>query len=138
MSNGGLSELRLSRIARPSSIKSLRHAFLAFLYANDITEESAADIATAVGEALANAAEHAYGENASGTVDVYARIDNESVIVEVLDRGVFVERPRREGRGFGLRIMNAVARSVSIEREGGTRVRMIFDARAMPQSAEAS
>ncbi len=135
--NNALSELRLSRIARPSAVKSLRHAFVAFLHANDIPEESVADIATAVGEALANAAEHAYSENTAGTVDVYARIEPDCVIVEVLDRGVFVERPRREGRGFGLRIMRAVARSVSIERDGGTRVRMVFDAPFSPEAMEA-
>jgi anti-sigma regulatory factor (Ser/Thr protein kinase) len=134
----GVAELRLSRIAAPAAIKSLRHAFLAFLRANDISEDCAADIATAVGEALANAAEHAYGDSQSGTVEVYARVEPEGLVVEVVDRGVFVERPRREGRGFGLRIMKAVARSVSIDRDGGTRVRMVFDARFIRQPLEAS
>jgi anti-sigma regulatory factor (Ser/Thr protein kinase) len=134
-----VSELRLSRVAHPSAIKSLRHAFMAFLRANDVSEDCAADIATAVGEALANAAEHAYGENLSGLVEVYARVEPEGLVVEVLDRGVFVERPRREGRGFGLRIMKAVARTVSIDHDGGTRVRMVFDARYVrSQPLEAS
>jgi anti-sigma regulatory factor (Ser/Thr protein kinase) len=133
-----VAELRLSRVARPSAIKSLRHAFIAFLYANDISEDCAADIATAVGEALANSAEHAYGETNLGTVEVYARFERGSLIVEVADGGVFVERPRREDRGFGLRIIKAVARSVSIECDGGTRVRMVFDARFVPQTLEAS
>jgi len=132
-----VAELRLSRVARPSAVKSLRHAFLAFLTANDVSEDCAADIATAVGEALANSAEHAYGNAGSGTVEVYARVERESLIVEVADAGVFVDRPRREDRGFGLRIIKAVARSVSIEREGGTRVRMVFDPRFV-QPLEAS
>jgi len=133
-----VAELRLTRVARPSAIKSLRHAFLAFLTANDVSEDCAADIATAVGEALANSAEHAYGDAPSGTVEVYARVERDSLIVEVADAGVFVERPRREDRGFGLRIIKAVARSVSIDCEGGTRVRMVFDPRFVAQPLEAS
>jgi len=133
-----VAELRLSRIAQPAAIKALRHAFVAFLRANEVSEDCAADIATAVGEALANSAEHAYGDTRSGTVEIYARIEPESLIVEVSDGGVFVERPRREDRGFGLRIINAVARTVSIERSSGTCVRMVFDARFAPQSLEAS
>ncbi len=133
-----VAELRLSRVARPSAIKSLRHAFLAFLTANDVSEDCAADIATAVGEALANSAEHAYGDARSGTVEVYARVDRESLVVEVADDGVFVERPRREDRGFGLRIIKAVARSVSIDCEGGTRVRMVFDPHFVARPLEAS
>lgn len=133
-----VAELRLTRVARPSAVKSLRHAFLAFLTANDVSEDCAADIATAVGEALANSAEHAYGDERSGKVEVYARVERESLIVEVADAGVFVERPRREDRGFGLRIIKAVARSVSIERNGGTRVRMVFDPRFVAQPLEAS
>jgi anti-sigma regulatory factor (Ser/Thr protein kinase) len=133
-----VAELRLTRVARPSAVKSLRHAFVAFLTANDVSEDCAADIATAVGEALANSAEHAYGDARSGTVEVYARVERESLIVEVADGGVFVERPRREDRGFGLRIIKAVARSVSIECNGGTRVRMEFDPRFVAHPLEAS
>ena len=44
------------------------------------------------------------------------------------DRGTFVNRARRAGRGFGLKIVNATARSVTIDTDGGTHVRMIFDA----------
>ncbi len=133
----GASELRLSRAAKPAAIKSVRHAFLAFLDANDVSGDCAADIATAVGEALANAAEHAYGNDLSGTVDVYARVEPDCLIVEVFDRGEFVDRPSREGRGFGFRIMRAVARSVTIERVGGTRVRMVFEPRFERQRLEA-
>jgi anti-sigma regulatory factor (Ser/Thr protein kinase) len=133
-----VAELRLTRVAQPSAIKALRHAFLAFLHANDVSEDCAADIATAVGEALANSAEHAYGETRSGTVEVYARIERENLTVEVRDRGIFLDRPRREDRGFGLRIIRAVARSVSIERDGGTRVCMVFDPRYVPQPQEVS
>ncbi len=133
-----VAELRLTRVARPSAIKSLRHAFVAFLTANDVSEDCAADIATAVGEALANSAEHAYGDARSGTVEVYARVERESLVVEVADGGVFVERPRREDRGFGLRIIKAVARSVSIECDGGTRVRMEFDPCFGPRPLEVS
>jgi anti-sigma regulatory factor (Ser/Thr protein kinase) len=86
------------------------------------------DIELAVGEALANAVEHAYPTGEPGEVSMVAREDGTSrVVVDVIDQGAFDGRTAKPGRGFGLRIARSVARSVTIERRGGTRIRMIFD-----------
>ncbi len=128
----GACELRLNRAATPNAVRPLRHALRAFLEAMDLDGDLRDDILTAVGEALANAVEHAYDEREPGTVELFVRTDREAVetlLVDVIDRGNFIDRDLRAGRGLGLRIVHAIARAVSIDTEGGTRVQMIFDAR---------
>jgi anti-sigma regulatory factor (Ser/Thr protein kinase) len=126
----GRSELRISRpTGDPSTPKALRHALSAFLNAIDIDSPLRDDIIIAVGEAIANAVEHAYGAQEPGTVELHVTTDaDNTLLVDVYDRGAFIDRELREGRGLGLRIVRAVARAVSIDTEGGTRIRMVFDA----------
>ena len=124
------SELRISReTADASTPKALRHALSAFLNAIDIDSPLRDDIIIAVGEAIANAIEHAYEAKEPGTVELHATTDEDNtLLVDVYDRGAFIDRELREGRGLGLRIVRAIARAVSIDTEGGTRIRMVFDA----------
>ena len=88
---------------------------------------------TAVGEALANVVEHAYAQAGASTteMELLAHTDDDwELWIDVVDHGHFLERPARPNRGFGLRIVRAIAREVSIDAtEGGTRVRMLFDLR---------
>ncbi len=129
----GRGELRLSHAARPDAVRPLRHALRGFLDALELDGDLRDDVLTAVGEALANSVEHAYDEREpAGTLELYVRTDDEAgptLLVDVIDRGHFIDRELRAGRGLGLRIVRAIARTVSIDTEGGTRVRMIFDAR---------
>jgi anti-sigma regulatory factor (Ser/Thr protein kinase) len=128
----GRCELRLNRAAKPDVVRSLRHALRGFLDAIELDGNLRDDVLTAVGEALANAVEHAYDECDPGKVELFVRTDDgatETLLVDVVDRGRFIERDPRPGRGLGLRIVRAIARTVSIDTEGGTRVQMIFDAR---------
>ncbi len=124
------SELRVYSHARPGTAGPMRHALKAFLAVLEIESEVVEDISMAVGEALANAVEHAYAEGPPGMVELYARVDDdeEQLRVEVRDEGRFIEREPRAGRGFGLRIVRTVARAVSVETNGGTRVHMTFHA----------
>ena len=111
----------------------MRHALSAFLTTLEVDEDSIEDILMAVGEALANAVEHAYDGDATGIVELHARVDDaERLSVDVNDDGRFIERAPRAGRGFGLRIVKTIARSVSVEIDNGTRVRMVFDASHRP------
>lgn len=131
----GRCELRLNHAARPGAVRPLRHALRGFLEALELDGELRDDVLTAVGEALANAVEHAYDEREPGTLELYVRTDDETgpaLLVDVIDRGRFIDRELRAGRGLGLRIVRAIARTVSIDTEDGTRVRMIFDARPSP------
>lgn len=125
-------ELRLYRAAKPDVVRPLRHALRGFLDALELEDDLRDDVLTAVGEALANAVEHAYDAREPGSVELFVRTQPEAaetLLVDVVDRGSFIERDLRSGRGLGLRIVRAIARTVSIDTEGGTRVQMTFDAR---------
>jgi serine/threonine-protein kinase RsbW len=124
----GRSELRINRdTGDPGTPKALRHALAVFLSALEIEPPLREDIVIAVGEAIANAVEHAYQTRESGTVELHASTeDDDTLLVDVFDRGAFIDRELREGRGLGLRIVRAIARAVSIDTDGGTRIRMVF------------
>ncbi|MDQ2909251.1 MAG: ATP-binding protein [Candidatus Eremiobacteraeota bacterium] len=134
----GVSELRLHCTAQAAAAKSLRHALAAFLAVLDVDTDLTEDALTAVGEALVNVVEHAY-EDDPGELELFARIEDDGILsVDVYDRGTFIERDgRRPGRGFGLRIIRAIARAVSLDTEGGTHVHMLFDAGVRPEGAAA-
>jgi anti-sigma regulatory factor (Ser/Thr protein kinase) len=124
----GFSELRLNCVARPESARPMRHAVAAFMAAAACMETDAGDdILTAVGEALANAVEHAYDAAPNNEVELVARLhDGRELTVDVFDRGTFIERAARPGRGFGLRIIAAIAKQVTVNVDDGTHIRMIF------------
>jgi len=125
----GSSELRLHCLAHPAAAKSLRHALAAFLAVLDIDSALTDDVLTAVGEALVNVVEHAYSSDGPGELELFARIEDDAILVDVYDRGTFIERDgRRLGRGFGLGIIRAIARAASLDTDGGTHVHMLFDA----------
>ena len=110
----GHSELRINCIARREAARPIRHAVAAFLTASGkVDREVQDDILTAVGEALANAVEHAYESN-------------DTLAVDVFDRGTFISRAARPNRGFGMRIVEAIAKAVTVDVDNGTHVRMIF------------
>jgi anti-sigma regulatory factor (Ser/Thr protein kinase) len=127
----GHCELRINCRARPEAASPMRHAVEAFLVASgQVDPESCDDILTAVGEALANAVEHAYEGVEENEVELFARLEADTLAVDVFDRGTFIERAPRTGRGFGLRIVEAIARDVHVDTANGTHIRMTFNRRA--------
>jgi anti-sigma regulatory factor (Ser/Thr protein kinase) len=119
--------MRIARRAGVETPASLRRALSAFLEVLGVTPEQRMDIVGAVGEALANAVEHAYLEDLTGDVALCARLaDDDCLHVEVSDRGRFIQRERQSGRGFGISIIRGLARSVEFDTQNGTTVRMIF------------
>jgi anti-sigma regulatory factor (Ser/Thr protein kinase) len=124
----GYSELRLNCIARREVARPMRHAVAAFLAATGCgDQETSDDILTAVGEALANAVEHAYDGVEENAVELFARLENDHTLaVDVFDRGTFISRAARPNRGFGMRIVEAIAKAVTVDVDNGTHVRMIF------------
>ncbi|MGA3036596.1 MAG: ATP-binding protein [Vulcanimicrobiaceae bacterium] len=124
----GVAELRVTRAASRANVRPMRHALRFFLEALDLAPETIDDVLTAVGEVLANAVEHAYVDGAAGSVELYAHAAGSSMLeIDVKDSGTYIERSARAGRGFGLRIARAIARSVDIDRSGGTHVHLSFD-----------
>lgn len=69
---------------------------------------------TAVGEAVANAVEHAYHGEEPGEVLLRTRIDNHAVTVEVEDYGRWRPFQRREERGRGIVLMHELMDHVRI------------------------
>ena len=128
--SAALSELHLWCPAARERPKSIRHAVDAFLVVLDIEGEARDDILTAIGEALINAVEHAYGGGKpSGSIEIFARFGDDGLFyVDVVDDGRFIDRTQREGRGFGLRVIEAIALRLSIDVDAGTRVQMVFSA----------
>jgi anti-sigma regulatory factor (Ser/Thr protein kinase) len=124
----GYSELRINRIARREAARPIRHAVAAFLAASGkVDRDVSDDILTAVGEALANAVEHAYEGVEENEVELFARLESDDTLaVDVFDRGTFINRAPRPNRGFGMRIVQAIAQAVTINVDNGTHVRMIF------------
>ena len=126
-------ELRIVRPASPAAPRSLRHALDAFLRTLRLCDERREDIVLAVGEALANAAEHAYEPSAEPSTDEMIELhatstpDGSRIAIEIRDSGRFIERGDRADRGFGFRIMRSIAREVAIDTGSGTRVRMTFE-----------
>jgi anti-sigma regulatory factor (Ser/Thr protein kinase) len=118
---GEVDRLTLELPAEPATLAQLRRALGRFLDRAGADAEDVFALTIAVGEAAANAVEHAYGPgHATFTVDVELRGDE--VLVTVRDAGRW-RAPRAAGRGRGLRLMEALADSVEIEHgEDGTAV----------------
>ncbi|MDQ2681162.1 MAG: ATP-binding protein [Candidatus Eremiobacteraeota bacterium] len=123
----GRSELRISLHAQAGETKPVRTALGAFLGAIGIESVVRDDILTATGEALVNAVEHAYEGAPAGPVELFAHYEAAGKLsIDVCDGGRFIERENRPERGLGLRIMRAIAETVTIDTASGTAIRMVF------------
>ena len=75
--------------------------------------------------------EHAYPRGEKSTeryLELRAKLDRKGrLCVVVSDNGSFVDRRPLPGRGFGLRIIRAIAAQLTIDTSDGTRVRMVFE-----------
>ena len=131
------SELRLHCPAQSRYVAPIRHALAAFLEALAVDRSTRDDVTTAAGEALANVVEHAYAHADDGTardVQLLARVDRGGrLCIGVSDRGSFVRRKPLQGRGFGLRIMRAIAQRIRIDTSRGTCITMTFENSATPK-----
>ena len=121
VSDAGKLELQLP--ASPTSLKPLRTAMRRWLTRIRADRQATADLLASVGEACANAIEHAYGP-AGGTVSVRLEHQAPDVIAVIGDTGHW-RSPRGSFRGRGITLMRALSDEVGIERtDAGTRVRI--------------
>ena len=137
--------------ADPARLSGVRRAVTAWATATGLPWETAEDLQLALGEALANAVEHAYSGGGPGECEYrVARAADGSVDVEVIDTGTWRPPPADRGfRGRGLELISALAQDVELTHghdgsaAGGTRVRFRFpadtgeDAAAAPAGAAA-
>jgi serine/threonine-protein kinase RsbW len=128
----GSSELRLRCPAQSRYVAPVRRALAGFLQALEFERQRLEDITTAAGEALANIVEHAYASGVPADeryLELYVKFERAKLSVEISDSGTFIKRRPLPGRGFGLRIIRAIAKQLTIDTSAGTRVRMTFSAK---------
>jgi PAS domain S-box-containing protein len=117
--------LTLDLPAVPESARLVRAALQRFAEAYALDDDQRFTLEVAVGEAVANTIEHAYGIGA-GRFAVAARENGSDLEIEVQDQGQW-RAPREEGRGRGMPIMEALAHSVRVDNSAtGTTVHMNF------------
>jgi anti-sigma regulatory factor (Ser/Thr protein kinase) len=128
--------LQLELIADPAALPGVRRRLNSWLTALGMGEQDRVGMMVAVGEACANAAEHAYRGSEPGPMSVTARVDVDGVLtVTVRDEGTWRPPDRDPGdRGRGLLIMRQlVDRVVLEEEEQGTTVTLSLRLRRSPE-----
>ncbi|GAC1518958.1 MAG: hypothetical protein NVS2B3_15180 [Vulcanimicrobiaceae bacterium] len=97
----------------PLAVSIMRRTFAHYLQQRGVRDDDVQAILLAVGEAAANAVEHAYvGE--PGLVRVLASHRDDTLVVDVLDGGSWKPIERRDERGRGIKIMRALMDRIEI------------------------
>ena len=109
-----LAPLDMQMPAAMSSLGPLRQAARRWLTDVGADATEAADLLVAIGEAVANVVEHAYGP-AGGTVSVHLELQGTDVLAVVRDTGRW-RSPREHRRGHGVQLMDALTDEARIER----------------------
>jgi anti-anti-sigma factor len=120
--------------AVPASLPGVRRRLGAWLAELGMGEQDRVGVMVAVGEACANAVEHAYRGQEPGRVFLTAGVDVDGVLtVRVRDEGSWRPPDRDPGdRGRGLLIMRQMVDRVEIEEEHGTTVTLSLRLRRSP------
>jgi anti-sigma regulatory factor (Ser/Thr protein kinase) len=107
--------------ARTDEAGPLRRRVTAYARDHGMAEAPLADLALAVGEAIANAVVHAYRDLPIGVVDVTADVTDGALVVAVCDHGGgLIPRPDSPGLGLGLSMISQLADTFRIrDRDGG-------------------
>jgi serine/threonine-protein kinase RsbW len=115
-----------------ASVKQARKAVTAFAADCGFQDGMLDDVESAVGEALANAAEHGSGGDKTG-FDVSATFDDARLVIEVKDHGhgfdsreaLADETPDSSGlRGFGIFLMRQLMDEIAYS-DSGSRVQLV-------------
>ncbi|WP_081788712.1 SpoIIE family protein phosphatase [Candidatus Blastococcus massiliensis] len=132
--------LHLDLPAVPASLPGIRRRLTTWLSALGMGENDRVGVMVAVGEACANAAEHAYRGSEPGGMSVTATVDVDGVLtVRVHDDGTWRPPDRDPGdRGRGLLIMRQLVDSVSLEDGPGTTVTLAVRLRRSPDGEPGS
>ena len=105
-------------------LATLRRDLRAWLAGAGATEREAGDVLIAVGEACANAIEHARATSGS-TIEVRAQLVGREVVLRIFDQGRWRTAAPRSQRGHGLRLMRVLMDGIDIASvRDGTRVEL--------------
>jgi anti-anti-sigma factor len=128
--------LQLELPAVPSALPGVRRRLGAWLDELGMGEQDRVGVMVAVGEAAANAAEHAYRGTEPGPMRVSAAVDPDGVLtVTVRDEGRWRPPDRDPGsRGRGLLIMRQLVDGVILQEEQGTTVTLRLRLRRAPDA----
>jgi anti-anti-sigma factor len=128
----------LDLLAVPSSLPAVRRRLGSWLTALGMGEQDRVGVMVAVGEACANAVEHAYRGTEPGRVYVTAAVDVDGLLtVTVRDEGSWRPPDRDPGdRGRGLLIMRQLVDGVVLQGEHGTTVTLSMRLRRSPEEIE--
>lgn len=130
-----LEPLHLDLVATPAVLPGVRRRLGAWLSGLGMGEQDRVGVMVAVGEACANAAEHAYRGAEPGPMTVTAHVDVDGVLtVTVRDEGTWRPPDRDPGdRGRGLLIMRQLVDTVVFEEQQyGTTVTLSLRLRRTP------
>ena len=113
--------VHLTLPAEAAHLCGLRHAMNGYLSALPLSADRRDEIVLAVGEAAANAVEHAYRQQAEpGVVDVTFWTESDAIWVEIRDHGRWREPPpgpRPRGQGLGIELMRRLIDCVLIHHD---------------------
>ncbi|WNV73833.1 SpoIIE family protein phosphatase [Geodermatophilus sp. DSM 44513] len=131
----GTEPLDLDLPAVPAALPSVRRHLGAWLSGLGMGEQDRVGVMVAVGEAAANAAEHAYRGTEPGRMQVTAAVDVDGQLtVTVRDQGRWRPPDRDPGdRGRGLLIMRQLVDGVVLQGERGTTVTLSVRLRRRPE-----
>ena len=102
----------------------LRAALRTWLATAGATAGESGEVLVAVGEACANAIEHA-GAAQGSTIHVRAKLVGREVVLRIRDHGSWRPAAPHAGRGHGLRLMRTLMDSIDISRRvDGTRIEL--------------
>jgi anti-anti-sigma factor len=131
-----LAPLRIELQAVPAALPGVRRQLGTWLTEVGMGEQDRVGVMVAVGEACANAAEHAYRGTEAGPMEVTADVDVDGVLtVTVRDDGTWRPPDRDPGdRGRGLLIMRQLVDTVVLAEEpDGTTVTLSLRLRRVPE-----
>ncbi len=130
-----LEPLQLELVAVPASLPRIRRRLGEWLLRLGMGENDRVGVMAAVGEACANAAEHAYRGSEPGVMSVEAHVDADGVLsVTVHDDGTWRPPDRDPGdRGRGLLIMRQLVDGVTLDDRNGTTVTLRVRLRRSPE-----
>jgi serine phosphatase RsbU (regulator of sigma subunit)/anti-sigma regulatory factor (Ser/Thr protein kinase)/DNA-binding NarL/FixJ family response regulator len=119
--------------ALPPSAPLARKRLREYLQRHALSAERVNDVLLAVGEAVANAVEHAYGGAVQpGIFTMRASLTADALTIDVVDHGVWRQRRSEpptvfDDRGRGFMMMETLADSVRVRHDlTGTRVSLVF------------